>query len=126
MARRGAAARLGSQAENVGASFRRRWGVVFKSARCISVLRCPLMLGVAVLCGERSASAQTDQSIETVVVTGSRLPQQNMYSSRPLTAISPQEFKFEGTTDVTTLLNNLPESFADQSSTVSNGARGIA
>lgn len=99
------------------------------SARCISVLRCTLLLGgapVAVLCDSRSAAAQTNQSIETIVVTGSRLPQQNLYSSRPLTAISPQEIKFEGTADLATLLNNLPEAFADQSSTVSSGARGIA
>ena len=48
----------------------------------------------------RAAFAQTDQSVETVVVTGSRLPQQNLYSARPLTAISPEEIKFEGTTDV--------------------------
>lgn len=93
------------------------------------MLRCSLLLGIApiaALGGAASTLAQTDQSIETVVVTGSRLPQQNLYSQRPLTALSPLEIKLEGTTDVTTLLNNLPEAFADQSPTVSNGARGIA
>jgi outer membrane receptor protein involved in Fe transport len=93
------------------------------------VLRRSLLLGVAsiaALAGARSVSAQTDQSIETVVVTGSRLPQQNLYSSRPVTAISPEEIKFEGTTDVATLLNNLPEAFADQTSTLSATSRGIA
>jgi outer membrane receptor protein involved in Fe transport len=92
-------------------------------------LRASLLAGVAslaALCATEFASAQTDEGVETVVVTGSRLPQQNLYSSRPVTAISPQEIKFEGTTDVATLLNNLPEAFADQTSTLSGTSRGIA
>jgi len=96
---------------------------------CKSALRGSLLAGaasLAALCAARSASAQSDQGVETVVVTGSRLPQQGLYSARPLTVIGPQELKFEGTTDLSILLNNLPEAFADQNSTLSNGARGIA
>jgi outer membrane receptor protein involved in Fe transport len=93
------------------------------SRSCRQWLHCSLLLSVAGLC--HSASAQTE-SVETVVVTGSRLPQQGLTSPRPITAIGPQELKFEGTTDLSVLINNLPEAFADQSSTVANGARGIA
>jgi hypothetical protein len=67
---------------------------VFTSISRRPVLRCSLLLGVAligVFSDGRSASAQTDQSIETVVVTGSRLLQQDLYSSRPLTAIGPRK-----------------------------------
>ena len=64
--------------------------------------------------------------METVVVTGSRIPQQGLYSSSPVTAVSQQEMKLEGTTSVETLLNNLPSVFADQTSTMSNGATGTA
>ena len=71
------------------------------------------------------ASAQ-DQSTETVVVTGSRIPQQGLYAPSPVTAVGQQEMKFEGTTGVETLLNNLPSVFADQTSGVSNGATGTA
>ncbi|HEX4160670.1 MAG TPA: TonB-dependent receptor, partial [Rhizomicrobium sp.] len=93
------------------------------------MLNCSLRLGcasIAWLGGAGSTSAQTDQGVETVVVTGSRLPQQNLYSERPVTMVGPQEIKFEGTTDLATLLNNLPEAFADQTSTLSNGSSGIA
>jgi iron complex outermembrane receptor protein len=92
-------------------------------------LRASLLAGVAslgALCAAERASAQTSESVETVVVTGSRLPQEGIASSRPLTAISPQEIKFEGTTDLSVLINNLPEAFADQGPTLSSGARGIA
>jgi len=64
--------------------------------------------------------------VETVVVTGSRIPQTGVYAASPVTAVGQQELKFEGTTDVTNLINNLPESFADQGGTYSNGATGTA
>lgn len=93
------------------------------------MLRCSLLAGVAcaaALCRAGPARTQTEENVETVVVTGSRLPQQNLVSPRPLTTISPQELQFEGTTDLSTLINNLPEAFADQGPDLSNGARGIA
>ena len=67
-----------------------------------------------------------DQSTETVVVTGSRIPQQGLYAPSPVTAVGQQEMKFEGTTGVETLLNNLPAVFANQTAGVSNGATGEA
>lgn len=67
-----------------------------------------------------------EQSVETVVVTGSRIPQVGLYSSSPVTAVSNQEIKYEGTTNVETLLNNLPGVFADFTETASNGATGQA
>src|SRR5271170_4243317 len=91
-------------------------------------LRSKLLLGAATFAAAAislPASAQ-DQSTETVVVTGSRIPQQGLYAPSPVTAIGQQEMKFEGTTGVETLLNNLPSVFADQTSGVSNGATGTA
>ena len=91
-------------------------------------LRSALLLGaasVAAVSLSLPASAQ-DQSTETVVVTGSRIPQQGLYAPSPVTAVGQQEMKFEGTTGVETLLNNLPSVFADQTSGVSNGSTGTA
>ena len=91
-------------------------------------LHSTLLLGaasVAALTLSLPASAQ-DQSTETVVVTGSRIPQQGLYAPSPVTAVGQQEMKFEGTTGVETLLNNLPSVFADQTSGVSNGSTGTA
>jgi len=70
--------------------------------------------------------ARAQESVETVVVTGSRIPQVGLYSSSPVTAVNSQEIKYEGTTNVETLLNNLPGVFADFTETASNGATGQA
>jgi len=91
-------------------------------------LRAVLLIGTASaaaigFCAQASAQ---DQATETVVVTGSRIPQQGLYAPSPVTAVGQQEMKFEGTTGVETLLNNLPSVFADQTSGVSNGATGTA
>ena len=91
-------------------------------------LRSTLLLGaasVAAVTLSLPASAQ-DQTTETVVVTGSRIPQQGLYAASPVTAIGQQEMKFEGTTGVETLLNNLPSVFANQTAGVSNAATGTA
>jgi iron complex outermembrane receptor protein len=61
---------------------------------------------------------------ETVIVTGSRIPQTGLTSASPVVVVGRQELKFEGTTDVTTLVNNLPETFVSQNANVSNGATG--
>jgi iron complex outermembrane receptor protein len=91
-------------------------------------------LRAALLLGAASATALSlslpvlaqDEGTETVIVTGSRIPQTGLYSASPVTAVSQQEMKFEGTTDVANLLNNLPAAFGDQSSGVSNGSTGTA
>jgi len=91
-------------------------------------LRSTLLLGAAsaaALTFSLPAAAQ-DQSTETVVVTGSRIPQQGIYAPSPVTAVGQQELKLEGTTGVETLLNNLPSVMADQTSGASNGATGTA
>jgi len=91
-------------------------------------LRSALLLGAASVAAASfslPASAQ-EASQETVVVTGSRIPQQGLYAPSPVTAVGQQEMKFEGTTGVETLLNNLPSVFADQTSGVSNAATGTA
>ncbi len=92
-------------------------------------LRQTLLLGaasVAALGIAAPAMAQDSGSVETVVVTGSRIPQTGLYSSSPVTAVGQQEAKFQGTTSVETLLNSLPSVFADFGQTSSNGATGQA
>lgn len=63
-------------------------------------------------------------NFETVVVTGSRIAQTVLTSPSPVVVLGHQELKFEGTTDVTTLINNLPEVFVSQNTNMSNGATG--
>lgn len=61
-----------------------------------------------------------------IVVTGSRIPQPNLTSSSPVTVVTAQEVKLQGTSRVEDLVNSLPQSFAAQGSNVSNGSTGTA
>ena len=68
-----------------------------------------------------------DTATETVVVTGSRIPQQGgLTASSPLTSVGQDELKYEGTTNVESLLNNLPSVFAGQSNYAGNASSGTA
>jgi outer membrane receptor protein involved in Fe transport len=92
-------------------------------------LRSALLLGAAsaAAIGITAAEAQEAPApVETVVVTGSRIPQTGVYAASPVTAVGQQELKFEGTTDVTTLVNNLPEAFVGQTGNMANGSTGTA
>ena len=65
-----------------------------------------------------------DESV--IIVTGSRIPQPNLESVAPVTVVSSQELKLQGTTKVEDILNSLPAVFASQASSLSNGADGTA
>ena len=70
-------------------------------------LRSRMLLGAASAAafGITAANAQQQQgNVETVVVTGSRIPQTGVYAASPVTAVGQQELKFEGTTDVVNLV----------------------
>ncbi|MCW6535565.1 TonB-dependent receptor domain-containing protein [Sphingomonas lycopersici] len=62
-----------------------------------------------------------------VVVTGSRIPQSvNVTSVAPVTVVSNEDLKLQGTTRVEDLLNSLPSVAGSQSSGIANGASGTA
>ena len=61
-----------------------------------------------------------------IIVTGSRIASPNLRSVAPVTVVSQQDLKLQGVTRVEDLLNSLPQVFASQASTVSNGADGTA
>src|SRR6516164_48610 len=60
-----------------------------------------------------------EEATETVVVTGSRIPQVGIYSSSPVTALGDHEMKLQGSTSIAGALQTLP-------SVVNNGTAGIA
>jgi outer membrane receptor protein involved in Fe transport len=61
-----------------------------------------------------------------IVVTGTRIPSANLESAAPVTVVSSQDFKRQGTSRVEDLLNSLPSVGASQASGMSNGASGTA
>ena len=63
---------------------------------------------------------------DEIVITGSRIPQPNLQSVAPITVVSSQDIKLQGTTKVEDLLNSLPSVSGSQSSGLSNSATGTA
>jgi outer membrane receptor protein involved in Fe transport len=69
----------------------------------------------------------TAAPLEEIVVTGSRLRvEANDQSISPVSSITTQDIQATGLTRVEDVLNDLPQIFAAQQSTVSNGANGTA
>ena len=64
--------------------------------------------------------------METVVVTGSRIAQPNLTTTSPVTQVTAADITTAGVTRVEDLVNQLPQAFAAQNATVSNGATGTA
>lgn len=72
------------------------------------------------------AMAQDGDDVENIVITGSRIPQPNLVTTSPVTQVTGEDVDVAGVTRVEDLVNQLPQAFAAQNSTVSNGATGTA
>ena len=73
----------------------------------------------------QAADASTND-VAAVVVTGSRIPQPNLTSISPVSVLSSADIKAQGATRVEDIINTLPQAFAAQGATISNGATGGA
>ena len=73
-----------------------------------------------------SATGENVRTAGDIVITGSRIPQPNLTSASPVTVLSSQDIKLQGTTRTEDLINSLPQSFAAQGSNISNGSTGTA
>src|SRR5438045_1765210 len=73
-----------------------------------------------------SATGEPVRSAQDIVITGTRIPQPNLTSASPVTVLSSQEIKLQGTSRTEDLINSLPQSFAAQGSNISNGSSGTA
>jgi iron complex outermembrane receptor protein len=89
------------------------------------------LLATTIICGAAFAAlpalAQDAKGdVEEIIVTGSRIPQTNLQITSPVTQISAKDLTVAGVTRVEDLVNQLPQAFAAQNATVSNGASGTA
>jgi iron complex outermembrane recepter protein len=73
-----------------------------------------------------AAVAQSAAPVEKVKVTGTRIPQKNLQTTSPVTQVTAADIDSQGVTRLEDLTNELPQIFAAQNSTVSNGASGSA
>ncbi|MEQ1865436.1 MAG: TonB-dependent receptor [Micropepsaceae bacterium] len=94
----------------------------------LKTLKSALMTGAALatVAGFASAARAEEAAVEKVTVTGSRIPQKGLTSVSPVTTVTAQEGKLQGTTSPEQLLNSLPQVLAGQSAEISNGASGTA
>ncbi|MEH6437772.1 TonB-dependent receptor domain-containing protein [Massilia sp. DD77] len=72
------------------------------------------------------AAPAEGQQLQRVEVTGSRIATANLESVSPVTVVGAKDIKLEGVKSVESLLNNLPQVFADQGGQISNGSTGTA
>lgn len=86
-----------------------------------------MFMGGLVL-GMQAAQAQTaEPEPEKIMVTGSRIRVATVTEgSSPITVVGAADIKSDGVKNTESLLNNLPQVFADQGGSVSNGSTGTA
>lgn len=72
------------------------------------------------------AAAEETSMQQTIVVTGTRIPQQNLIGTSPVTNIGADEITTRGVVRVEDIVNTLPQAFAAQGSNISNGSTGTA
>lgn len=88
-----------------------------------------MICGVALLglsATEAAAQAAAGSEVSEIVVTGTRIPTPNLTSVSPVTAIGNADIKAQGVTRVEDMVNSLPQAFASQGATYSNGSTGTA
>lgn len=73
-----------------------------------------------------TAPAEAEARQQMITVTGSRIMQPNLTTTSPVSSVTSEDFKLQGATRVEDLVVQLPQAFAAQNSTVSNGASGTA
>lgn len=72
------------------------------------------------------AAEEGVDKVERIQVTGSRIQRTNVVTSSPVMTLSAEDIKASGVTRIEDLLNDMPQVFAAQNSTVSNGSSGTA
>ncbi len=87
-------------------------------------IRYALLTGAATAAAAPAYAA--DQTIQEVVVTGSRIAQPNLETTSPVTQVTAEDVITQGVTKIEDLVNQLPQAFAAQNATISNGASGTA
>jgi len=64
--------------------------------------------------------------LEEIVITGSRIKRENLETASPVTALPAEEFQYQGTSSVESVLNRMPQFTADSNENGSNGSDGTA
>ena len=90
-------------------------------------LKTALLVGAATAAALSLTGIAKADGVETVVVTGSRIPQVGLTSTSPVTSLSAKDIRLDGDATIANLLSTLPSVVNDgDSQTVNNGSVGTA
>jgi outer membrane receptor protein involved in Fe transport len=85
------------------------------------------ILGLSATSAYAAAAADaTSGEVSEIVVTGTRIPSPNLTSIAPVTTVGSADIKAQGVTRIEDITNSLPQVFAGQGSSITNGANGTA
>jgi iron complex outermembrane receptor protein len=73
-----------------------------------------------------AAAAEANGEVSEIVVTGTRIPSPNLTSIAPVTTVGNADIKAQGVTRIEDITNSLPQVFAGQGSSITNGSNGTA
>src|ERR1700693_1104767 len=92
------------------------------------IAACPALVAAADVQSGPAAEVQAEPAaaLEAVVVTGTRIRAPNLASESPVTAVSDEDIKDQGATNIETVLNELPQFHVGQSNTAVNHSTGVA
>ena len=80
--------------------------------------------GVAVAQDEDGSAGEPGETIEEVVVTGTRIARRDFFSVSPITSFDRQEIERSGNVEIKTLINDLPQVDPGMGSGAGNGDFG--
>lgn len=100
-----------------------------------SMLASTMIAGAAMLLTASAAAAQSptptgqaeqtpDQTVDDIVVTGSRIARQDYRSTSPIVTVNSEDFQATGAVTIESLLNDLPQFTPSISSTSNNPSNG--
>ncbi|GAB2523356.1 TonB-dependent receptor domain-containing protein [Lysobacter humi (ex Lee et al. 2017)] len=107
--------------------------MTFKTTKLRDAITFALVVGATAAFGTGSALAQEQQAgeqdadtLDTLVVTGTRIQSQTVTSATPVAEIQKEEFQYSGATRPEDLLNQYPQLSPTFDSFQNNGATGYA
>lgn len=83
-------------------------------------------MGMGTLSSAYAQSAPSDDHIEEITVTGSRIQKANLVSASPIVQLDSEQLEFTGATRVEDVLGSMPQVYLDQSSGQSIESTGTA
>jgi outer membrane receptor protein involved in Fe transport len=83
-------------------------------------------LGLSATQAFAAAADAASGEVSEIVVTGTRIPSPNLTSIAPVTTVGNADIKAQGVTRIEDITNSLPQVFAGQGSSITNGQTGTA